>query len=711
MDCAKGLEVSIAALPNVEEAQIKFFDGTLTVQGKVDERALSKLITKLGYSIDSDDIKNLSPSDEPNALLGFWRFLLQRFETQLAIIAGGLVLLSLVTAWLGLPDWVTISMQIGGLLIAGWPIARSGLTNLWYSRTLNINFLMTVAGIGAVVIGEYFEAVTLILLFDIAEALESFTNERARGAIANLTELAPTHAIKLDGHVEEFVPAEKLALGDKVLVRPGDRIPIDGIILEGHSDINQAPITGESIPVWKEPGESVYSGTVNGNGRLILEVTHLVGDSTLHRIIEMVTEAQSRQSESQKTIDKFAQVYTPIMVLLAILLATVPPLIFGEPFLNLADGTRGWLHRSLVLLVISCPCALVISTPVTMIASLTKAAKEGILFKGGIYLELLSKIKAIAFDKTGTLTLGKPEVVEIRDLACNETTQCDACDDLLALAYTLERHSTHPLAHAVVKAAQLRGVTENYPAAQDLQVRGGLGIEGRINGRLMTLGSYQLFQEEHIIPPIVDQWVKKAESEGQTAILLCDGDQVRGFIAVSDTPRTNAKQVIKALNQRRLHTVMLTGDNHIVARAVGERIGLDDIRSNLLPGEKSSTIAALQEQYGVVGMIGDGINDAPALAMADVGIAVGGGQNAQAMETADVVLLANDIEKLPFAFKLSAFANRLIQQNIIFSLGSKLLVALIALLGVAPLWLAVLADMGVSLLVTLNGLRAMRFQP
>jgi len=710
MDCARGLEESIAALPNVEEAQIRFFDGTLMVRGDVDEGSLSKLIAKLGYGIEGGNTKNITPANQPNAILGFWRFLLQRIETQLALIAGGFVLLSLVTAWLGLPDWITIGMQIGGLLIAGWPIARSGLTNLWYSHTLNINFLMTVAGIGAVVIGEYFEAATLILLFDIAEALESFTNERARGAIANLTELAPTHAIKLEGQVEKFVPAEELALDDKILVRPGDRIPIDGIILEGQSDINQAPITGESIPVWKQPGESVYSGTVNGNGRLILEVTHLVGDSTLHRIIEMVTEAQSRRSESQKTIDKFAQVYTPIMVLLAILLATVPPLIFGEPFLNLADGTRGWLHRSLVLLVISCPCALVISTPVTMVASLTKAAKEGILFKGGIYLEMLSKIKAIAFDKTGTLTPGKPKVVEIRDLTCDNKDQCDACDDLLALAYALERHSTHPLAQAVIEAAQSRGVTDCYPAAHDLQVRGGLGIEGRINGRLMTLGSYQLFQEEHIISPIVDQWVKKAESEGHTAILLCDGDQVRGFIAVADTPRTNAKQVIKALNHQQIHTVMLTGDNSSVAQAVGGRIGLADIRSNLLPGEKSSAIAALQEQYGVVGMIGDGINDAPALARADVGIAVGGGQNAQAMETADVVLMANDIEKLPFAFKLSAFAYQLVRQNIIFSLGIKLLVAIIALLGYAPLWLAVLADMGVSLLVTLNGLRAMRFE-
>ena len=710
MDCARGLEESVAALPKVEEAQIQFFDGTLLVRGDVDESALTKLITKLGYGVEENGTKISPPAGEPNAIFGFWRFLLQRVETQLALIAAGLVLLSLVGSWLGSPDWVAISLQIGGLLIAGWPIARSGVINLWANHRLNINFLMAIAGIGAVVIGEYFEAVTLILLFDIAEALESFTNARARGAIANLTELAPSYAIKLEMDHETFVPVEELAIKDRVLVRPGDRIPIDGVILEGQSDVNQAPITGESIPVWKGPDDTVYSGSVNGTGRLVLEVTRLVGDSTLHRIIEMVTEAQSRQSDSQKLIDKFAQVYTPIMVILAILLATLPPLIFGEPFLNLPDGTRGWLHRSLTLLVISCPCALVISTPVTMVASLTKAAREGVLFKGGVYIEALSKIKALAFDKTGTLTPGNPKVLEIRDLACADATQCDACDDLLALAYTLERHSTHPLAKAIVDAAQSRGVTNRYPAAQDLKIRGGLGIEGRISGDLMTLGSYQLFQEEHAIPPLVNQWVQESESEGRTAVLLCDGKKVRGVITVADTPRENARQILSALKEKQIHTVMLTGDNHSVASAIGESIGLDAIRSNLLPGEKSEAIASLQKQFGAVGMIGDGINDAPALARADVGIAVGGGQNTQAMETADIVLVANDIEKLPFALKLSAFANRLVRQNITFSLSSKLLVAGIAFFGYAPLWLAVLADMGVSLLVTLNGLRALRMK-
>jgi len=484
---------------------------------------------------------------------------------------------------------------------------------------------------------------------------------------------------------------------------------MDGVIVEGQSDINQAPITGESMPVWKDPGDEVFSGTVNGNGRLEVEVTRLVADSTLHRIIEMVTEAQSRQSRSQKFIDKFAQVYTPAMVILAVLMAAVPPLLFGEPFLNTAS-TRGWLHRALVLLVISCPCALVISTPVTMVASLTKAAREGVLFKGGIFVETLSQIKAFAFDKTGTLTLGKPKVVESMDLNCKGSSSCDACDDMLALAYALERHSTHPLAQAIVEEAERRGVTDCYPAASNLTTRGGLGLEGTIDGRQMTIGSRRLFEEEHDIPQRVEEWVAKAEAEGRTAMLLCDGRKVRGFIAVADTPRLDSQNVVRELNDLGVVTVMLTGDNATVAGVVGKTVGLKDVRAGLLPGDKQQAVSQLREAHGKVAMVGDGINDAPALASADLGIAMGGGGSAQAMETADVVLMADDIHKLPFAIQLSAFANRLIQQNIIFSLGSKLLVAVIAFLGYAPLWLAVLADMGVSLLVTLNGLRAMRFK-
>jgi Zn2+/Cd2+-exporting ATPase len=710
LECSKGLEASIAAMPDVEEARLQFFDGILRLRGDVDESELRKRIAQLGYSVEDDQESTLNPADEPNALLGFWRFILQQTETQLALISGGIVLISLVFAWVGLPNWVTIGLQMSALALAGWPIARSGLVNLWRNHTFNINFLMTIAGIGAVVIGEYLEAASLILLFNIAEALESFTNIRARGELSKLKNLTPTHAIKLEGEYESRLPLEELAINDTILIRPGERIPLDGEIIEGQSAIDQSPITGESIPVWKEVGNRVYSGSVNGNGRIIINVTRLAGDSTLHRIIQMVTEAQSQQSKSQKFIDKFAHYYTPAMVILAILVATIPTVLFGEPFFNLPDGSYGWLHRALVLLVIGCPCALVISTPVTMVASLAKAAKEGVLFKGGVFMEALAKMKVFAFDKTGTLTQGQPRVVESRDLACQGEVQCESCDDLLALAYALERHASHPLAQAIIEEAEKRGLTDCYPPASAGQTRGGLGLEGEINGRLVTIGNLRLFKEEHDIPPIVLQWVKQAESNGKTAMLLCDGQRVRGFIAVADTPRDESQAVISALKANGKTTVMLTGDNDTVAHAVGGKLGLDDVRANLLPGGKLEAIHAMQGQFGKVAMVGDGINDAPALAAADLGIAMGGVGRAQAMETADVVLMADGLHQLPFALKLSRFANQLIKQNISVSLGSKLLVAVIAFLGFAPLWLAVIADMGVSLLVTLNGLRAARFK-
>jgi Cd2+/Zn2+-exporting ATPase len=710
MDCAKGLEASVAALPAVESTELQFFDGTLTVKGYVDEDQLRKLITNLGYSISDNKPAGLTPADEPNPLVGFWRYLLKQLETRLALIAGVVILLSFTARWLGLPEWVTIALQMGALALAGWPIARSGMVNLWINRSFNINFLMTIAGLGAVIIGEYAEAAVLILLFDLAEALEGFTNERARSAISQLKQLSPTHATKLEGGDEHLVPVEQLALGETILVRPGERVPLDGVILEGHSDLNQAPITGESIPVWKQPGDEVFSGTVNGQGRLLVEVTRLVADSTLHRIIQMVTEAQSRQSRSQRFIDQFAQYYTPFMVILALLVAIIPPLFFDGSFLNLADGTRGWLYRSLALLIIGCPCALVISTPVTMVASLTKAAREGVLFKGGIYLEKLSQMRVFAFDKTGTLTRGEPHVVDSKDLDCLGEVECAPCDDLLALAYALERHSTHPLAQAITVEAEKRGVMDCYPPATNLITRGGLGLEGQVNGHKMTIGSLRLFEAEHDIPPIVYQWVHQAEAAGQTAMLLCDGDRVRGFIAVADTLRPESQDIVEKLNRMSKQTIMLTGDNAIVAKAVGKSVGVNDVRSNLLPGDKQQAVENLRNIYGPIAMVGDGINDAPALAAADLGIAMGGSGSAQAMETADVVLMADGIDKLPFAIHLSGFANRLIKQNISFSLGSKFLVAVAALLGYAPLWLAVLADMGVSLLVTLNGLRAMRFK-
>ncbi len=710
MDCAKDLESAVQVLPDVADAAINFFEGSLSVTGGVEMDRLKQTIVKLGYEVSENHPMKEKVVSEPNVLIGFWQYLFKRLETRLALIGAGLVLIGLMLSLVGVQPWIIISLQMAALGLAGWPIARSGLVNLWVNKTFNIDFLMALAAIGAVVIGEYTEAVALILLFDLAEAMEAFTNDRARKVLSGLTELTPSHAVKIEDGRESIVHVDSLEVDDRVIIRPGERIPLDGTIIEGQSDINQAPITGESMPVWKNVGEEVFSGTVNGSGRLIVKVTRLVADSTLQRIAALVTEAQSHHTKSQKFIDKFAGYYTPIMIILAIVVAVLPPLIFGAPLLNLADGTRGWLYRALALLVISCPCALVISTPVTMVASLTRAIKEGVLFKGGIFMEKLTRINAFAFDKTGTLTLGEPVVVNSKDLACQDEIDCEPCNDLIALAYALERHSTHPIAQAIISEAKARGLTDCYPAAKNLVMRGGMGIEGDINGSRMAIGSLRLFEQEHEIPEPVYDWVAKAETAGQTAMLLCDGDQVRGFIAVADTQRPESRDVIQALNQQGRQTIMLTGDNAAVAKGIGESVGLTQVRSNLLPEDKLDAVASLREQYGSVAMVGDGINDAPALAAADLGIAMGGSGSAQALETADVVLMADSIDRLPFAVRLSHFANRLIHQNIVFSLGSKILVAVAALLGYAPLWLAVLADMGVSLLVTLNGLRALRFE-
>jgi len=710
MECARGLESSISSLPAVKQARVEFFEGTLTVLGDADQKEICRLIAALGYDVGEDQAIPTTKQKESNALLGFLRYLLQRSETRLALAAGVLILLSFLLSWFGLPGLIAVVLQIVALGLAGWPIARSGVFNLWVNHSLNLNFLMTIAGIGAVVIGEYAEASSMILLFSIAEALEGFTNDRTRRTLSRLKDLMPAQALRLAHGRVEVVSVENLNVGEHILVRPGDRIPLDGVILDGESSINEAPITGESIPVWKLPGDEVLSGTLNGDGQLIIEITRFVPDSTIQRIIDMVTEAQSRRSRRQQFIDRFAQYYTPAMVILAVLVATIPPLVFNAPFLNLADGTRGWLHRALALLVIGCPCALVISTPVTMAASLIRAVREGVLFKGGAFVEALTGVKAFAFDKTGTLTHGRPQVVDIREVNCQGDPNRDAYDDLLALACALERHSNHPLSRAITSEAEKRGVANRYPAAKGLTVRGGLGLEGYIDDRLRTIGSLRLFKEEHHLPAVVHNWVERAESEGKTAMLLCDGEGMRGFIAVSDSPRDTSKSVIQTLKDMGKRTIMLTGDNHTVAGVMAAELGLDAYRADLLPGEKQNAIEELRKRYKTVAMVGDGINDAPALAAADVGIAMGGSSNTQAMETADVVLLGNDLQKLPFAIHLSTFANRLVKTNIVFSLASKMVVAVIALLGYAPLWLAVLADMGVSLLVTLNGLRALRFK-
>ncbi|HKZ82651.1 MAG TPA: heavy metal translocating P-type ATPase [Anaerolineae bacterium] len=709
-DCALKIEKGVRQLRGVRDVRVDFATAKLHVDGAVSADSVRERAQALGYRlIESRGSLLHAPRPTLHAPLGFGHYLLGRIETRLALVGGGVILLAFLLGSMQIiGETVQDVLYAAALALAGYPIARSGLGNLIVNRDFNINLLMTIAAVGAFIIGETTEAATMIFLFAIAEALEGYTADRARDSLRQLMELAPAQAIRLSAGREESVPVDALRVNDMILVKPGERIPMDGVVTAGASDVNQAPITGESLPVRKGVSEEVFAGTVNGGGALEVRVTHLAQDNTLSRIIRLVEEAQSVRAPSQRFIDQFARVYTPAMVLLAVLVAFLPPLLFQAPLLDTPDG-HGWLYRALALLVIACPCALVISAPVTMISAITAAARRGVLVKGGAYLEALGQVKVFAFDKTGTLTRGAPVVTAYRSVDCETGGECVLCDDVLALASALERRSAHPIAHSVVAAAEQRGLAGAYAPAEDVAMQAGSGVQGRVNGRLATLGNHHLFDADHPHNERLCEWVESAEADGQTTMLLCDGDRVRGYIAVADEVREDSRRAIADLRALGLETVMLTGDNAIVAQAVGHSVGVDDVRAGLMPEDKLEAINEMEARREGVAMVGDGVNDTPALAAATVGVAMGGAGSAQALETADVALMADSLYELPFAVRLSRFTRRLIAENVTISIGVKLVFMLLALAGLASLWMAVLADMGVSLLVTLNGMRPLAF--
>jgi Cd2+/Zn2+-exporting ATPase len=709
-DCALKIEKGVRLLEGVHNARVDFATAKLKIEGDISTAAIRQRVEALGYQLDEPTAQ---PARRAGGLIGFGQYLWERSETRPALAGGAIILLTLLASRLGLPPAAARGLWIGALAAAGYPIARSGLSALLINRDFNINLLMTLAAIGAVVIGEPLEAATLIFLFALAEALEGYTTDRARDSLRGLMELAPARAVRLgrdkDAGREETVPVEALQVGDTILIRPGERIPMDGVITVGASEVNQAPITGESLPVQKVIGDEVFAGTVNGSGALEARVTHLAQDNTLSRIIRLVEEAQSVRAPAQRRIDQFARVYTPATVGAAVLVAALPPLLFGQPFWD-TPVERGWLYRALALLVIACPCALVISAPVTVISALTSAARRGVLIKGGAHLETLAQVKAFAFDKTGTLTLGEPVVTQARAVDCAAGGECEQCDDVLALASALERRSAHPLARSVVAAAEQRGVAGAYAAAENVEALAGRGLQGWVNGKRVTLGHHRLFDDEHPHDEAFCQLMDEAEARGQTVMAVCDGDRVRGFIALADAVRPDSAAALSALHALDCRTIMLTGDNATAAREAARQVGVRDVRAGLLPEDKSDAVRALRDEFGCVAMVGDGINDTPALAAANVGVAVGGAASAQAIEAADVVLMADGLRRLPFAVRLSRFARRLIAQNISLSLITKAVFMLLALAGLTSLWLAILGDMGVSLLVTVNGMRPLRFE-
>ena len=710
--CAQTIEKGVSRLDGVRGVQVNFATGAMTLDGEVSNAILRERLEALGYGL-ADETRQTAPNAEPGGVLGFFRYLLSEGATRFAVIGGVLILVALVASLLRLPAAIANSLFVVATGVALFPVAKSGLRGLWINHDFGINLLMTIAAVGALLIGELAEAATVVFLFAVGEALEGYTTDQARNSLRSLMTLAPPQAVRLSGlgdlRLEETVPVEALAVGDLIVVRPGERIPMDGAVQSGASGVDQAPVTGESVPVHKATGDEVYAGTINGAGALEIRVTRLAADNTVNRIIRLVEEAQNSRAPSQRLVDRFAGVYTPAIVVLAAAVAVLPPLLFSQPFYDTPDG-HGWLYRALALLVISCPCALVISTPVTVISAISAAARRGVLIKGGVHLETLADVKAFAFDKTGTLTRGKPVVTGTHSVDCTTGAVCELCDDVLALASAVERRSAHPLARAVVDAAAERGLATVYATADAVEMVAGRGVQGRIGEKLVTVGSHSLFDAEHPHGHDLCAAVDAAEARGQTAMLLFDGDRVRGYITVADAPRENSARVVRALHDLGQTTVMLTGDNPAVAHAVGATVGVDDIRAGLMPEDKVTAVEALAAQYGPVAMVGDGVNDTPALAAAAVGIAMGGAGSAQALETADIALMADDLAQLPYALRLARLARRLILQNVALSIGIKLAFVVLALFGLTSLWAAVVADVGMLLLVTLNGLRPLRFE-
>lgn len=708
--CAREVETGVAKLEGVKSVQVDFATSKMHLEGSVPFDILQARVSALGKNIQAETDRHVeSAAVMRGGMVGFWDYLLKRNETRLALVGGAVVLITFILAsLLALPESITRAAYTLGMGITLLPIARSGINTLRINREFNINLLMSIAAIGAIWIGEYLEGATVIFLFALGEALEGYTADRARDSIRSLMSLKPTQAVRLRAGTEEIIHVSVLEVGDVLLVKPGENIPMDGLILSGTSSVDQAPITGESVPVIKEGGDDVFAGTINGEGVLTIRVTRLAADNTISRIIKLVEEAQSVRAPSQRVIDRFASWYTPAVVVIAALVAVVPPLVFNQPFYD-TPSEHGWLYRALSMLIIACPCALVISGPVTVISAITAAARRGVLIKGGAFLEALGTVKAFAFDKTGTLTQGKPIVTEWRSLECKNGDPCAACDDVLALASAVERRTTHPLAQAVVNAATERQLHDLYPPAESVELLVGRGVRGRVNGSLVTVGSHRLFDETFPHDEAVFKAVKGIEAQGRTIMLVAEADRVRGYIALADTARLSSQVVVHDLNALGLPTVMLTGDNATVAQRIGEQIGVTDVRSELLPQHKADAVHELITRYKSVAMVGDGINDTPSLATATVGIAMGGAGSPQALETADIALMADDLTALPFAVRLSRFARRLIYQNVALSFGMKAIFLVLAFFGITSLWVAILADVGMSLLVTLNGMRPLAF--
>jgi Cd2+/Zn2+-exporting ATPase len=608
-------------------------------------------------------------------------------------LAGVAALTSEGVHWAGLPTWLAAALALAAVLTCGLTTYKKGWIAI-RNGNLNINALMSIAVTGALLLGQWPEAAMVMVLFTLAELIEAKSLDRARNAIKGLMQLTPERAtvLQADGSWQDMV-AKTVTVDARVRIKPGERIALDGTITSGRSTINQSAITGESLPVEKVEGDPVFAGTVNEEGSFEYTVTAAANDSTLARIIHAVEAAQGARAPTQRFVDQFAKVYTPVVFAIAIAVAVLPPLLLGGIWFD-------WVYKALVLLVIACPCALVISTPVTIVSGLAAAARQGILIKGGVYLEEGRKLKWLALDKTGTITNGKPVQTDFAVLNGGDAAR------VRSLAASLASRSDHPVSRAVAQAAQTDGV--ELREVQDFEALAGRGTKGRVNGTLYYLGNHRLIHEQGRCSDALEAQLSALEMQGKTVILLTDEQEVLALYAVADTVKDSSRQAIAELHALGIQTLMLTGDNAHTAAAIAAQVGIDEARGDLLPEDKLKVIEAKISDGGAVGMVGDGINDAPALARADIGFAMGAAGTGTAIETADVALMDDDLRKLPRFVRLSRHTHAVLVQNIVLALGIKAVFLVLTLTGAGTMWMAVFADMGASLLVVGNGLRLLR---
>jgi Zn2+/Cd2+-exporting ATPase len=676
--CAATVEKRVGQLPGVRRAVVNFAAGRLDAEHDpaLSVEALERAVKDAGYGVGSTQEAERTP---------FWRT-----PRVVSVFASALLFaLGLALGLTGAPEVACVGAYLAAIVVGGLPIFRAALAGV-KARHLDMNVLMSVATIGAVGIGQWAEAASVVVLFAAGNALQVYAIDRTRGAVRALAGLAPEKVLVRRSGSERLVGADEVAIGETVVVRPGERLAVDGEVIEGRTTVDESPVTGESTPVEKGAGDAVYSGSLNGSGGLIVRALRAAGDSTLQRITRLVEEAQATKAPAEQFVDRFSRVYTPVVVAVAVVLAVVPPLLgasFGE-----------WFYRALALLIIACPCALVISTPVTVVSGIGAASRRGILIKGGAALEAAGRLKALAFDKTGTLTEGRP--VLSRTVALDGHGE----EEALLLAAALERRSEHPLAHTILSAADGR----ELPQVENFRAVAGRGAEGVIAGREYLVGSPRLFDERGIALDPAREALAEVEAAGETPVILGLEDGPLAVFGLADSPRAEARATLGALRAAGVgELVMLTGDAEAPARRVAGELGVS-YRARLLPEQKVEAVRELVSEHGEVGMVGDGVNDAPALAASSVGFAMGAAGTDVALETADVALMQDYLPKLAEAVRLSRAAEGIIKQNVYVSIAIKGLFVLLAPFGLVALWMAVLADMGTSIAVTLNGLRLFR---